>query len=56
MIMLKLKKPDRIFGVKAKTKEQKRFMKYFIIIKSIVYLIIFILVLIFLWRLKNLKI
>jgi len=50
---VKLKKPDSIFGVKTKTKGQKRFMRYFIIIKSAVYVVIFILVLVFLRKLKN---
>ncbi|MCX6707195.1 MAG: hypothetical protein NT001_03580 [Candidatus Woesearchaeota archaeon] len=49
------KRPKRIFGVRMKNKAQKRFMIYFIIIKSIIYIIIFILAIIFLLRLRALK-
>ena len=50
------KRPKAIFGIKVKNKAQKRFMLYFIIFKSVVYIIIFILVIIFLLRLKHLKV
>lgn len=43
----------RIFGINPKTKEQKRFIKWFVVIKTITYLIIFILAVIFLLRLRN---
>ena len=43
-----------IFGVKARTKRQKKFIRYFVVIKTITYAVIFALVLIFLLRLKNL--
>ena len=52
---MKLKKPDSIFGIKANTKGQKRFMRYFIVIKSVVYAVIFVLAVVFLWKLKNLN-
>jgi len=44
-----------LFGMKPKTKVQKRFMRYFIVIKTIVYLAIFVLALLFLWKIKNIK-
>ncbi|MBD3313212.1 hypothetical protein GF345_02105 [Candidatus Woesearchaeota archaeon] len=50
---MKLKKPDSIFGIKASTKGQKRFMKYFIIIKSVIFVIIFALAVVFLWKLRS---
>ena len=43
-----------IFGVRVRTRRQKRFVKYFVLIKTITYVVIFVLVVIFLWRLKNL--
>lgn len=45
----------RLFGIKPKTGQQKRFMRYFIVIKTIVYLAIFLLALLFLWKIKNLS-
>ncbi len=53
---MKLRKPDRIFGVKARTRSQKRFMRHFIIIKSVVYLIIFALALLFILELRKMNI
>lgn len=43
-----------IFGVRARTKRQKKFIKYFVVIKTTIYSVIFALAVIFLWRLKNL--
>lgn len=43
-----------IFGIKARTKEQKRFIRYFVAVKTITYLIIFVLAVIFLLKLKSL--
>jgi len=43
-----------IFGIKARTKKQKKFIKWFVVIKTLVYLVIFILAIIFLLRLRNL--
>lgn len=43
----------RIFGINPRTKEQKRFIKWFVVIKTITYLIIFILAVLFLLRLRN---
>jgi len=44
----------RIFGINPRTVEQKRFIRWFVVIKTIVYLVIFALALIFLWKFKNL--
>lgn len=49
------KRPKAIFGIKVKNKAQRRFMLYFIVFKSIIYIIIFILAIIFLLRLRSLK-
>lgn len=43
-----------IFGIKARTKEQKRFIKYFVVVKTVTYLAIFVLAVIFLWKLRQL--
>ncbi|MCX8146882.1 MAG: hypothetical protein N3D84_00230 [Candidatus Woesearchaeota archaeon] len=49
----KKRKTHKLFGISMRTKEQKRFFRYFIIIKTIVYAIIFALALYFLYKLKN---
>ncbi|MFO8015988.1 MAG: hypothetical protein R6U32_02705 [Candidatus Woesearchaeota archaeon] len=53
------KKPQstlsRVFGIEAKTKEQKRFVRWFVVLKSVVYLVIFVLAIMFLIKLKSLQ-
>ena len=44
-----------LFGIRPKTRKQKQFMKIVIIIKTAVFLVIFALVIIFLWKLKALQ-
>lgn len=42
-----------IFGIRARTKEQKRLIRYFVAIKTITYAIIFILAVLFLLKLRS---
>ena len=44
-----------LFGIRPRTRKQKQFMKIVIIIKTAVFLVIFALVIIFLWRLKGIQ-
>ncbi|HLC46212.1 MAG TPA: hypothetical protein VJI75_00560 [Candidatus Nanoarchaeia archaeon] len=45
----------KLFGVIPKTEKQKRFMQAFILIKTVIYLIIFALVILFLYGLKRIS-
>ena len=44
----------KLFGITPKTRKQKQFMKVFIIFKSVISIIIFVLVIFFLWKLRML--
>ena len=44
-----------LFGIRPRTRKQKRFMKIVIMIKTFMFLVIFALIIIFLWRLKGIQ-